>query len=207
MRSVVHRRRTRLTPVGSTGPGRDGGGVTVAVYVVLTPTLTLGDASSEVELESGPTTNVWPGLTEPATIESGPGEKTALRLAVDAANDVEHATVAPWPLGVTGMFAHPAIGASPFSKVTVPDSAVFVVTTDVTVAINVTDWLVTARSGDTSRLVVLGNGPTGPTVSLVAGAVVGPASFDGVTVTLKLCPTSAADSVIGLPVWPSDPAY
>ena len=149
--------------------------MTVAVYVVSAPVLTLGDASSDVELESRPTTTVSPGLTEPARIEPAVGENAALRLAVDAANEVEHATVALWPFGVTARSAHPSIGAPPSSKVTVPKSAVLVLTIDVTVAINVTGWLVTALVGGASRLVVVGNGPagvwaavrTGPAVALV----------------------------------------
>jgi hypothetical protein len=166
---------------------------------------TEGDASSTVEVESDPTVTLWPGLTDPARIELVAGANTAVRLGADAANEVEHATVALPPVELTARFAHPAIGAPLFSKVTVPHADVPVLTIDVTVAINVMDWLVTAAVGETSREVVVGSGPASTAV-LVADTGCR-AAFEAVTVTVKLFPTSAADSVIGLPVWPSDHLY
>jgi len=146
--------------------------VTVAVYVVAAPTLTVLDASSVVEVESDPIVMVSLGLTEPARTESAAGENTAVRLAVDAGNEVEHATLALWPFGATAMFAHPCIGAPLSSKVTVPQDPELKLTIDVTVAITVTEVLVTAPRGDASRAVVVGKGPigaAGPTVALLAG--------------------------------------
>ena len=59
------------------------------------------------------------------------------------------------------MFAQPSIGVQASSKVTDPQSAVLVSTIDVTVAISVTRWLVTALAGDTNRAVVVGSDPAG----------------------------------------------
>ena len=59
------------------------------------------------------------------------------------------------------MFAQPSIGVPASSKLTDPQSAVLVSTIDVTVAISVTRWLVTALAGDTNRAVVVGSDPAG----------------------------------------------
>ena len=58
----------------------------------------------------------------------------------------------------------------------------------------------------TGALVFAGaRGRTGPTLALVANAV--PAEFLAVTVTLIFCPTSELESVMVLPVLPSDQLY
>ena len=93
-------------------------------------------------------------LVEPATIAPALGVKIAVSCAVDAANDVWHATVTLCPLGVTGMPAQPLIGVPSSSKDNVPDGAA-PVTVDVTDEINVTFSLVTAVLGDVRSTVVL----------------------------------------------------
>jgi hypothetical protein len=125
------------------------------VYVVLAPTVTDEAASSVVELVSGPTARLAPGLLEPFRIDPEAGVNTALSCAVDAANEVEQATVALRPSGTAGMLAQPPIAAPPLSNVTVPHSAVLLVPA-VTVAISVTFWLVTGALGVASRPVVVG---------------------------------------------------
>jgi hypothetical protein len=127
----------------------------VAVYVELAPTVTEDSASSDVELESGATGNPLLALTEPFRIDPTVGVKTALSCAVDAANEVEHATVALWPLGATGRLAQPPMAAPSSSKVTVPHRAVLTVPA-VPVAINVTQWFVTGIADATNRSVVVG---------------------------------------------------
>jgi hypothetical protein len=124
-------------PVGWIGPGRVAGGATVAVYVELAPTVTDAETSSDVELESGATASPRLALAEASRIDPVVGVKTALSWAVDAANDVEHATVALWPLGATARSAQPPMGTPLPSNVTVPHRAVLTVPA-VTVAINVT---------------------------------------------------------------------
>jgi hypothetical protein len=64
------------------------------VYVVPAPTLTELDASSEVEVESGPIVMPSVGLLEPFKTEPAAGVNVAVRCTVDAAKDVEQATVA-----------------------------------------------------------------------------------------------------------------
>ena len=123
---------------------------------MLAPTVTELATSSEVDVESGPTVRLSAGLTDPFRTEPAVGVNTAVSCAVDAANDVEHATVALWPLGVTGMFAHPLIVALPSSNVAAPHSAVLLLAPEVTVAISVTPSLVTAVAGDANRAVVVG---------------------------------------------------
>jgi hypothetical protein len=98
------------------------------------------------------------------------------------------------------MSAHPSIGAPPSSKVTVPHNAVLVVKIDVTVAINVTGWLVTARVGVASRLVVVGNDPGGVGAPATAAvlpllAAVCPPGPLAVTTQAIVAPMSRADSV------------
>src|ERR1700733_15044701 len=118
------------------------------------------EGSSEVELESGPTASVPAELDEPFKMDPAVGVKTALSCALDAANDVEQATVALWPLGVTAMFAQPLIATPPFSNVTPPHRAVLLVPA-VTVAIRVTVWLATGEDGVTSTLIVVDCDTTG----------------------------------------------
>jgi hypothetical protein len=192
--------RNSSEPVGSTGPGRAAGGATDAVYVVLEPTLIEGDASSDVAVESGPTVMLSVGLTEPLRIEPVLGVKTAVSCAFDAANDVEHATVALWPRGVTGMFAHPRIAPPAFSNVTAPQSAVLPAVTDVTVAISVTPWFVTGAAGEVSKAAVVGceAGGVGAAATVAVLLLVAEALPPGplaVTTQTIVSPMSAADSV------------
>jgi len=86
---------------------------------------------------SGAIVSLSLGLAEPMRIDSEVGANTALSCAVDAANDVEQATVALVPLGAAGRFVQPRIDAPPFWNVTVPQNAVLLVP-PLTVAINVT---------------------------------------------------------------------
>ena len=88
-------------------PSRAAGGATDAVNVVLEPTLTDAVASSEVVVVSGATTSPSAGLAEPFRTDPAVGVNTAVSCAVDAANDVEQATVALCPLGVTATFTQP----------------------------------------------------------------------------------------------------
>ncbi|MGO9892116.1 MAG: hypothetical protein ACLP0L_30040 [Solirubrobacteraceae bacterium] len=123
---------------------------------MLEPTLTDAVASSEVVVVSGPTTSASAGLAEPFRTDPAAGVNTAVSCAVDAANDVEQATVALCPLGVTAVFTQPLIAVAPSLKVTVPQSAVPLLELEVTVAISVTPWFVTAAAGDDSNAVVVG---------------------------------------------------
>jgi hypothetical protein len=170
----------------------------VAVKVVLEPTVTEDAAVSVVEVESRPTVSRAPGLVEPLRIDPEVGLNTARSCAVDAANDVEQATVALRPLGTAGMLAQPGIAPAPFSNVTVPHRAVLLVPA-VTVAINVTLWLVTGALGVASSPVVVGweaagicatvttpNGPLG-LEALPPGPV-------AVTTQRIVLPTSATES-------------
>lgn len=75
------------------------------MYVVFVPTSIDDGADSVAELVSGRVARLVPGLLEPFRIDPGAGMNTALSCAVDAANEVEQATVAPRPLGAAGMFA------------------------------------------------------------------------------------------------------
>lgn len=140
------------------------------------------------------------GLTEPLSTEPAAGVKTAVICAADAANEVEHATVALGPLGTTGMFTHPAIAPPPSSYVTAPHRAVLAVVTEVTVAISVTPWFVTGAVGDASNAVVVGceaggvGAPTMTAVLLLLAEVFPPGPF-AVTAQTIVKPMSAADSV------------
>ena len=165
-----------------------------------TPTVTELATLSEVDVESGPIARLSAGLTDPLRTEPAVGVKPAVSFAVDAANEVEQATVALWPLGVTGMFAHPLIVVPASSNVTDPHSAVLVLAREVTVAISVTPWLVTAAAGDARRAVVVGceaegvgAAATAAVVLLVAGVL--PPGPRAVTTHTILSPTSVAESV------------
>lgn len=61
--------------------------------------MTDDDAVSVVELESGAIARLAPGRLEPFRIDPEVGMNMALSYAVEAANDVEQATVALRPLG------------------------------------------------------------------------------------------------------------
>src|SRR5262249_44790132 len=119
------------------------------------------------------------------------------RRTVEAAKDVEQATVALCPLGTTGVFVHPAIAAPPFVNVTLPHSAVLLVPA-VTVAIRVTFSFVTSAIGVTRRPDVVGCDATGigdattTAVRLELADVVPPAPVALTTQTIVL-PTSAAE--------------
>jgi hypothetical protein len=167
---------------------------------VLDPTLTEGDTSRSVALESGPTVMASAGLTDPLRTEPVAGVKTAVSCAADAANEVEHATVALWPLGVTGMFTHPPIAPPPSSNVTAPHRAVLPLVTEVTVAISVTPWFVTGAVGEDSNAVVVGceaggvgAAATAPVFLLLAEAL--PPGPFAVTTQTIVVPMSAAESV------------
>jgi hypothetical protein len=121
---------------------------------MLEPTLTDDAAASLVELVSGPIARRVAGLLDPCRIEPEAGTNTALSCPVDAANEVEQATVALLPFGTAGMFAQPPMAAPRFSNVTVPHRAVLVAAV-LTVATSVTLWLVTGAPGVVSRLVVV----------------------------------------------------
>ena len=160
----------------------------VAVYVAATPTLTVLGASTDVEVESGRVVMVSTELVEPANSDAMAGENTTVRLTADAANEVEHdagaLAVRLSPLGPTTTFAHPSIGAPSSSKVTVPQVVIgLVLTEDITVALNVTDSLVTALVGDATKAVVVGSGPVG--VGDAASAPAAPASTEQVTTTAR----------------------
>ena len=175
---------------------------------MLSPTVTELVTSSEVDVESGATVMLSTGLTELFSTEPAVGVKTAVSCAVDAANDVEHATVALWPLGVTARFAHPLIGVPPSSKVTAPHSAVLLLAPDVTVAMSVTVSLVTALPGDASSAAVVAceargvGAATTATVVLLFAEVFPPRPLAVTTQTI-VCPMSAAESVYLLDVAPA----
>jgi hypothetical protein len=140
------------------------------------------------------------GLTEPLRTEPAVGVKTAVSCARDAANDVEHATVALWPLGVTGMLVHPLIGPPFSSNATAPHRAVLPLVTDVTVAISVTRSLVTGAAGEASTAVVVGceaggMGAAATAAVLLLFAEVLPPGPLTVTTQTIVRPMSAADSV------------
>jgi hypothetical protein len=140
--------------------------------VVLTPRLAGDGASIDTTVESGPTSRLWMGLLDPATIPSAAASKTASSCAVDAANEVWQVTVTVWPVGRTATSEHPTIGTPPSSKTIVPDGVVET-SVEVTVAIIVTGSLVRAGSGDTSRDVELGNrgGRAVPEATTAVGAL------------------------------------
>ena len=121
-------------PLGSTGPDLPTGGCTVAVYVVAAPTPVVLEASSDVDVESGPTVTVVDPVAF-ATPEEESGVKSAVTDSgdVDAANEVVQ--VAAGVAAVIGSATQPAIGRLPFEKVTVPDGKPGL---EVTAASNVT---------------------------------------------------------------------
>ena len=90
------------------------------------------------------------------------------------------------------------MAAPPFSNVTFPQRAVLLVPA-VTVAINVTLWLVPGEAGVTSRLLVVGCDATGigdaitTAVFLVLAGVLPPGPV-AVTTHTTVLPMSAADS-------------
>ncbi len=111
-----------------------------------------------------------------------------------------HATVALWPLGATGMLTQPPIAAPPSANVTVPHRAVLPVVTELTVAISVTPWFVTAGVGEASTAVVVGceaggvGAATTTAVFLLLAEVLPPGPCALTTQTI-VEPMSAADSV------------
>ena len=167
---------------------------------MLDPTLTKRETSRDVAVESGATVMPSAGLTEPLRTEPVVGVKTAVSCAADAANEVEHATVALGPLGTTGIFAHPPIAPPLSSNVTAPHRAVLPLVTEVTVAISVTAWFVTGAVGDASNAVVVGCEAAGvgagtmTAVLLLLAEVFPPGPFAVTTQTI-VKPMSAADSV------------
>jgi hypothetical protein len=162
------------------------------------PTVTELGRVSEVEVESGATERLtWP--EEPFRIEPAGGVKVALIWTAEAANDVEQATVALWPLGVTGRPTQPPTGVPPSAKVTVPPRSVLLVA-ELTVAISATVWFVIGAVGEARTAVVVGCeaggvGEATTTAVLLLVADVLPPAFRAVTTQAILLPTSAADSV------------
>ena len=99
--------KNSTVPVGCSVPRRPGGESTVAVYVVLAPTPTVFDTSSEVDVVSRPTGRLTIRLVDPVMVAPGPGEKVARSCGVEAANHVWQVTTTLWAIGLTGTFAHP----------------------------------------------------------------------------------------------------
>ena len=154
--------KNSTVPEGWTGPGRTFGGATVAVYVVLCPTKTVLDTSSDVVLVSGPTLSWLGSLVEPATSEPSAGVKAAVSCADEAGNEVWQTTVAVDPVVETGSFAQPPIAVAPFMKAIDPDGWP-ADASEATLAISVTPWFVTDELGDTVSVVALValTGPSG----------------------------------------------
>lgn len=118
------------------------------------PTLTELDASSDVELDAGPTGTLSIGLTDPVRNEPALGVNMAVSCAVEAAKAVAHTAVTLCALGETGTSPHVPIVAPPFSKATVPAGNGAPIP-ELTVAVKVTVSFVTTVSGEASSTVAV----------------------------------------------------